>query len=790
MADTTDLDSMEKRILKLWEKEKVYKMDSKKKIYSIDTPPPTVSGKMHMGHAFMYSQMDFIARFKRMNGFSVFYPFGTDDNGLPTEKLIENLKGVKSKEMSRKKFISLCLKTLKEILPNFTHDWKKLGISCDYENTYSTIDKNSQFISQKYFLDAYKKGLIFKKEFPALWDVVFQTAVSQAELEDKEMDTFFSTLKFSIKDSKENLLIATTRPELLGACVAVFVNPEDNKNKKFIGRKAIVPLFKHEVPILGDKSADMEKGTGVLMVCSYGDKYDVDAIQRHKLNPRIVLNKNGTLNIKPYDRMKIKEARKKILDDLKSQGLIVEQKQIKHSVNVYEKSGVEIEFLPTEQWFFRILDFRKKLISEPKKIKWLPEHMFKRYENWVNGLDWDWIISRDRHFGVPIPVWYCFECKETILANENELPVDPAETKKICKRCNKPATPEQKVLDTWATSSLTPIIASIPLGNKIKIPYSLRPQGHDIIRTWAFYTIVRALRQENKLPWENIFITGNVTLKGEKMSKSKGNVVEPQEILEKYGADALRYWAASSKLGEDFEYQEKDVVTGRKFVNKMLNATNFVFMNLKDYDFKKPKKLELLDELFMKELNHISYTTTDHFQRYEYSRAKNDVDEFFWRRFCDNYLEIVKKRIYNETGNKKISAQYTLYQSLLTILKLIAPIMPFVTEEIYQKYFRKHEKEKSIHISEWPQSDRRKYLEWAEGDMYKEVLWANRWHLMTDIISRVRGVKTENKKSLNAEIILSLKTKEYGALRELFDDLKSVTNAREIKEGNFNVEFV
>ncbi len=778
----------ENEIAKFWEKEKIYKADfGRKKVYSIDTPPPTVSGNMHMGHAFMYSQMDFIARFRRMAGFGVFYPFGTDDNGIPTEKLVEKINGIKSEDMSRKDFIDLCVKTLKEILPGFIDDWKKLGISCNYEKIYSTIDHNSRRISQKYFIDAYKKGLIYKKDFPTIWDVVFQTPVAQAELEDKEMETLFSTVKFSIKNSKEHFLIATTRPELLGACVAIFINSKDKRHKNLIGKKAVVPIFNHEVPIIADDSADMEKGTGILMVCSYGDKYDVDAIQRHKLKPKIVLNRNGTLNIGKYEGMPIKEARKEILQDLESGNLIESQKKINHVVNVYEKSGVGIEFLPAEQWFFKILDFRKQLLKKAREINWLPIHMIKRYENWVNGLDWDWIISRERHFGVPIPLWQCAECGETIIPKESELPIDPISVEKKCPKCKKPAVAENKVLDTWATSSLTPQIASSIFGNRVKVPYSLRPQGHDIIRTWAFYTIVRSLLHEKKLPWDDIFITGNVTLKGEKMSKSKGNVVSPQDVLEKYGADALRYWAASSKLGEDFEYQEKDVVTGKRLVNKLSNAANFVFMNLKDFDFKKPKKLEKIDELFLDELNRTIYTTTPHFEEYDYARAKLNTEEFFWKFYCDHYLEIVKWRVYNGTKEQKMSAFYTLYKSLLTILKMLAPIMPFVTEEIYQKHFRKIEKVKSIHISEWPEYDAKKIKKWSNRKYFP---FANEWFMLTDLISKIRGVKTQNKKPMNHPIMLTIDKKTYGALKEIIQDLKNVTNAKEIKEGKFKVEFI
>lgn len=773
-AQGYNLKETEARIRQFWEKEKIFqfKPDYKKQIFSIDTPPPTVSGKMHIGHAFSYSQQDIIARYKRMN-FQVFYPFGTDDNGLPTERLVEKLNNVRSKSMSRQEFIELCLKTLKKITPDFINDWKILGISCDYNLSYSTIDIRSQKISQKSFIDLFKQKRVYKKEFPTLWCPECQTSIAQAELEDKEQQTLFTTIKFKV--DRKDLPIATTRPELLPACVAVFVNPQDKRYHNIIGKQATVPLFNQKIPILSDKSADMEKGTGVLMICSYGDKFDVDAINRHNLKPRIVLNKDGTLNVKGYENLKVKEARKKILEKLKEKDLITEQKQITHAVNCHDKCGTEIEFLTTEQWFIKILDKKKELIEQGKKVIWRPEFMFKRYENWINGLEWDWNISRDRHFGIPIPAWHCRKCDTIIIADAKDLPVDPLQKKMKCS-CGNIAEPEQKVLDTWATSSLTPQIAAALVDNKVKIPFDLRPQAHDIIRTWAFYTITKSYLHEGKNPWKNIMVSGFVTLAGEKMSKSKGNVIEPQAVLDKYGADALRFWAASSKLGEDLDYQEKALVTGKKTVTKLWNASKFVFMNLKGYNEKKPKKFEKIDELFMAKLNSLVKSATEAFENYEYSKAKSETEQFFWLSFCDNYLEIVKNRIYNEKGDKKLSAQYTLYHSLLTLLKMFAPIMPFITEDIYQDYFKKNEKIKSIHLAQWPKSS--KEQESSELDVLYELL------------GKVRQEKSKAQKSMKAEIILTAEPEKLKQIEDMIEDLKSVTAAKEIRKGKFKVEFL
>ncbi len=784
-----DFKEIETKWKTFWEKEKIYSYKQKgdgKDDFSIDTPPPTVSGRMHMGHAFSYSQQDFFARFNRMflasKDASVFYPFGTDDNGLPTERLVEKTNNVKSKGMPRTEFIKLCLKTLKEITPQFIQDWKDLGMSCDFSETYSTISDSSRKISQKSFIELYKKGEIYKKEFPTIWCPDCQTSIAQAELEDKEEKSLFSTLKFSC-EGKE-LLIATTRPELLEACVAVFVHPDDKRYKKIVGKKAKVPMFNFEVPIIADKSANPEKGTGVLMICSFGDRFDADAINRHHLKPKLILDRQGKISEGKYAGMKVKEARKNILEDLKKANLIKEQKEITHAVNVHDKCGTPIEFLTTEQWFIRLLDKKKKLIEQGRKINWYPDFMRKRYENWVQGLEWDWNISRERHFGIPIPVWECKNCREIIVANESELPLDPVEKKKLCPKCKSEAVPETKVLDTWATSSLSPQIASNLSKGKIKIPFTLRVQAHDIIRTWAFYTIVKSYLHEDKIPWKDIVVSGNVSLGGEKMSKSKGNTINPVEVMNNYGSDALRFWAASSKLGNDLDYQEKDLIAGTKMMNKLLNASRFVFMNLEDYDGKKPKTLEPLDELFLAQLNELIRNTTSSFENYDYSRAKADVEQFFWNDFCDNYLEIVKKRVYQypKGSPAKVSAQYTLYTSLLAILKMAAPIMPFITEEIYQTHFKKTEKEKSIHVSAWPKTSIEKGGNAKRDEGYKTLI---------EIISKIRQEKSKNQKAMNSEIILTLSKGEYVLVKHLIEDLKNVSNARKISEGKqFRVEFV
>ncbi len=803
VKNNSNLKKIEEKWKEFWEKEKIYKFDSKskKKVFSVDTPPPTVSGKMHIGHAASFAQTDFIVRFMRMRGKEIFYPFGTDDNGLPTERLVEKEKNVKSKEMSRDKFIKLCMDFLKKERPKFVQDWKDIGISCDWDFSYSTIDEHSRKISQGSFLDLYKKGRMERRDAAAMWCPECRTGIAQVEVEDKEIDSTFNDIVFKIKEEgkEKDLIISTTRPELLPACVAIFYHPDDKRYKKYKGKKAKVPIFNFEVPILEDKRAQMDKGTGIVMCCTFGDQTDMEWQKAHNLPIKMAIDEKGIMTkiAGKYQGMKIKEARKKIIEDLKNTKLLINQKPIKHVVNVHERCGTEIEFVKSKQWFVKYLDLREKMLKWGKELNWFPEFMRHRYNNWVNGLQWDWLISNQRHFGVSFPVWYCKKCGEIIIADEKQLPVDPLKDKPLVKKCSKCKSkefvPEKDVLNTWFTSSMTPQIA-IKLTNekaqKKLFPMTLRPQAHDIISFWLFNTVLKSQLHFKKNPWKDVAISGFVTLKGEKMSKSKGNIVRPQEVLETYGADALRFWAASSKLGRDFDYQEHEVISGKKLITKLLNASKFVFMNLEDYDGKKPKQLEKIDELFLKKLDTLIENVTSRFENYDYSKAKKDIDTFFWKYFCDNYLEIVKKRIYNEKGDKKKSAQYVLYKSLLAVLKLIAPIMPFVTEEIYQEYFKKYEKDKSIHVSKWPETRKQKKEKSIVKKYEKGELGWDKWDLLASIISKIRQEKTKAKKSMNAEIILTLNRINYKDLKDVLQDLKDVINAKEIKQGKFNVDFI
>lgn len=776
---------VEKKWIEYWEKNKIYHFDknSDKEIYSVDTPPPTVSGKMHIGHASSYAQQDFVIRFQRMMGKNVFYPFGTDDNGVATERLIEKTKGVRSKDMSRDEFIKLCSETLdNELRPKYLEDWKRIGMSCEWGIFYSTINDHCRRISQREFLNLYKMNRAYRKDAPAMWCPECETGISQVECVDKEISSFFNDLVFKVGD--EELIIATTRPEFLPACVAVFYHPENKKYGHLKGKKARVPLFNFEVPILEDERADPEKGTGIVMCCTFGDQTDMEWQKAHDLPIKEAITPRGKMTelAGKYKGLDIKEARKLIIKELDEEGLLKKQEPINHIVNVHERCGTEVEFIKSKQWFIKYLDLKKDMLDWGRKLNWHPEHMRNRYDNWVNGLQWDWLISRQRYFGIPFPVWYCAKCNEVILADEDKLPVDPIKDKPTIKKCPKcnghEFIPEKDVMDTWATSSLTPQLTVELMPKKIQsklFPMSLRPQAHDIITFWLFNTTFRSNIHYHKNPWKDCIISGFVLdSHGKKMSKSKGNVVEPQLVIENYSADCLRFLVSGTKLGEDLLFQEKDLITGQKTVVKLWNASKFVLSHLEDYKGNKVNNLELMDKWLLCKLNNVVKSCTENFNKYEYSKSKAEVENFFWNTFCDNYLEIVKDRLYNPDKrglNGKKSGQYTLHISLLTQLKLLAPIMPFITEEIYHLHFSDIDEKKSIHISDWPVYDSKlndPKIE-AMGDKFVEVL------------QEVRKFKSKNNISLKTEVSITLGDR---LLEPVLDDLKAVTKAREIKFGN------
>ncbi len=782
----------EKKWQKYWTEKKIFAFNlslrSKSKIFSIDTPPPTVSGKMHLGHAFSYSHIDFIARYRRMAGYNVFFPWGFDDNGLATELFVEKITVKTAEQIGREKFIDLCLKNTVEAEKEMLENWQSIGMSCDWNIFYRTISKEVQKISQKAFLDLYKQGRAYRKEDPTIWCTKCRTAIAQAELEDLEQESKFYYMRFNVPAIKKEITIATTRPEFLPACVAIFVNPNDSRYKEFIGKKATLPLVDREVPIVASEKANPEKGTGAVYVCTFGDYEDAIWVKSERLPVIRILNSDGRLNKKAgkYSGLKLKEAREKILNDLKMVGALVREEKIKNIVNVHERCGTPAEYIITKQWFIEYLDLREKFLQSGAKIKWHPPHMFHRLEHWIKGLKWDWCVSRQRHFGIPIPVWYCGKCGTVLLPDEKDLPVNPLtdKPKKKCTKCSsKEFVPEKDVFDTWFTSTHTPEIAANLVDEKLfskLFPMDLRPQAHDIINFWLFYTLAKSIILHKKIPWENAMISGYaLDPHGEKMSKSKGNIIEPQDVLAKFPSDALRFWSAGSVLGEDLPFQEKDLVTGQKFITKIWNSSKFVIMNMKDYGLEarglRLEALRVTDRWILSKLNNLIRDSTEAFENYNFSKVKRDVEAFYWHDFCDYYLEIVKDRLYNpqKYGGKK-AAQQTLYYVLLNSLKLIAPIMPHITEEVFQQYFSKTEKEKSIHISKWPQVKE----EWID----KEAEEAG--EILKKIVAAVRQFKQSKNISLGAELkaiyLYTEDSKMQKVLNSVALDLQGVSRAQKI----------
>ncbi len=744
----------EPKIQEFWRENDVYAFtrEENQPVFSIDTPPPTLSGKMHLGHAFSYTQGDFIARYRRMRGDAVLYPFGTDDNGLPTERLIEKQHGVRLQEMGREEFIKLVNKSVKEQQPKFMADWEQLGIAADFKNAYSTMSNDSVKTSQKSFIDLYNKGLVKREDSPVSWCPQCRTAIAQAEFESVDTPGFMNTIVFETQEGVE-FEVMTTRPELIPACVAVAAHPEDERYQDLEGHDIIVPLSEHfdgphTVNLVFDESVDREKGTGLMMVCTFGDKEDVEKWRRHELASKFIIQEDGTLaNAGLYSGLTVKQAREAILADLKKADLLLDQEPVTRAVNTHERCGTPLEFVHTTQWFVNVLDFKEDLLAAGKEVNWYPEFMRKRFDHWVENLGWDWCISRQRPYGVPFPVWYD-ENGEVVVASEDELPVDPS-SDAPAGHAKDSLTPELDVMDTWATSSLTPQIvtgwASDSDSFAQYFPMSLRLQAHDIIRTWAFYTIVKSLHHHDSVPWKDVVVSGHaLDPKGRKMSKSKGNAVSPQEVTQKYGADAIRFWAAGTKLGEDLPFQEKDLVTAKKMITKLWNAARFANMHLEDYQGAAPDELELSDKWLLEKFSRVLSQATESFDAYEYSKTKLVVEDFFWNDFCDNYLELAKNRLYNpdERGeDARLSAQYTLYTVLLGQLKLLAPIMPHISEKLYQLYFRESEGVLSLHNTAWPVVD---------ASVDEQVFAAG--ELLNDFLAQARKFKSDRQLSMRAEL--------------------------------------
>lgn len=829
---------VEKRIVNNWEDNKIYygiNLDNKK-LFSIDTPPPTASGYLHIGHVFSYSHQDIIARFKRMNGFEIFYPMGWDDNGLPTErrvqdyfnvrcdpdeKSVENIQEFVEKidkksnpvKVSRKNFIELCHIVTTEDEKVFKDLFMKIGLSVDWDQEYATIQDIPREIAQRSFIDLYKKGNVYNVQSPSLWDPEFQTAVAQAEIEDREVPGAYHDIEFETSDGS-SFVISTTRPELLAACVGIATHPDDKRFKNLIGKTAITPLFEVEVPIFSSELVDKDKGTGILMVCTFGDNVDVQWWKEEKLETRIIVNKFGRLkevdfNSQNFKSKKPKKANdfykmiegknlkqaKKIIVEMLSEplnfnnkaALVSQPREIMHSVRFYERSKTPLEILSTRQWFVKLLDKKKMLLEKSKQIEWHPTFMSKRFENWTENLNMDWCISRQRFFGVPFPIWYKLnenlqpDYDNPLFPDESELPVDPSEDTPKEFNENQRGKPngfvgEKDVFDTWFTSSMTPQIGGKwgtgeDFFDKI-LPYDIRPQSHEIIRTWAFYTVVKSALHHNEIPWKNVIISGWVLDPDrKKMSKSKGNVVVPNDLIEQYGADAVRYWSANARLGADTANDEQVFKVGKKLVVKIFNASKFVLNNFHKIDVLDKSNIKNpLDKSLVFIFNNYLEKITESLNKYQFAEALNLTEDFFWNYFTDNYIELVKNRRLNGSSVDSLSASTTLILILENVLKLFAPFVPMITDEIWLTMYPD---KKSIHLQKWPQ----------KIDVDLNNISSHEFEVAKESIASIRKEKTSNEIGLGKEvekITITVNKEKIEALNQVLGDVQDAARANNL----------
>jgi len=728
--------------------------------YSIDTPPPTVSGNLHMGHLYQFTLQDFVARFHRMYDDAVYFPFGYDDNGIASERLTERELGITHGDYSRREFQDKAREVCERYEAEFTDDVQSLAISVDWDSTYKTIEPRVQRISQLSFLDLYEQGREYRKRAPTIWCPDCETAISQVEQEDAERHTRFNDIAFEIVETGDGtrpdngtFTISTTRPELLPACVSVFVHPDDDENQHLVGGTARVPLFGQEVPILEDDRVDLETGSGLVMCCTFGDQTDIEWYQAYDLDLRIAIDESGTMTdlAGEYEGLTTADARDAIIEDLDDAGYLLESRDHQHTVQVHERScEAEVEYLVTEQWYVEILDRKDEYLEAGREMNWYPEKMFTRYKHWIEGLEWDWCISRQRDSGVPFPVWYCADCGEIVLADREELPVEPIEDEPSvdsCQACGcEKFEPETDVFDTWATSSLTPLVnagwdwdpeaGEHAMARGQLYPFSLRPQGHDIISFWLFHTVVKCYEHTGEVPFEDVMINGMVLDENrEAMSKSKGNVIPPSEVLEQFPVDAARYWAAGTSIGDDFPYRKGDLEAGERLLQKLWNASRLVEQLTPAERPASPADDELaaIDRWLLAELDAAVDSVTERFRSYEFAKARDELRTFFWSTFCDDYLEIAKQRL-ADGGNQ--STEYTLATAHRTFLKLWAPFLPHITEELWSRLY---DGEESLHTTDWPA---------ARG--YEADLAAGETAMT--VISALRRHKTENGLALNERL--------------------------------------
>ena len=768
---------------KKWEDEDIYKYigDGSRPRYIIDTPPPYPTGLIHLGHVLNWVYIDMNARYRRLKGHDVLFPQGWDCHGLPTEVKVEETYGIKKNDVSRAQFREYCVDLTTKNIASMKSQMKAMGFSQDWNREFITMTPEYRRRTQYSFLKMYEEGLIYQGIHPVNWCPRCETAIAFAEVEYSDNTTFLNYVNFppAVEDSyddivssqasgkqadpkDEGILIATTRPELMAACVAVVIHPEDERYTHLLGKYVEVPLSHQKVKIIADEEVDPEFGTGAVMICTFGDKTDVSWVNKYDLEIIDIMDETGKLTEAAgrYAGMDLPSAKKQTIDDLDAEGYLLKQEQVDQNVGQCWRCKTPIEILVKKQWFVAVRELIKKTKDAAEEMNWVPEHMKSRMVNWADSMEWDWCISRQRIFATPIPVWYCKDCGKVMLPDAEDLPIDPTQDKPkhACECGCEEFIGEEDVLDTWMDSSISPLsIAGWPDEDYINhFPADIRPQGHDIIRTWAFYTTLRCLALTGQKPFSDIVINGMVFGEdGYKMSKSRGNVIGPEEVIEQYGADALRTWAANSVPGSDVAFDWKEIKHGYRFLRKFWNAFRFISMQIFDeevsYDEVKDN-LGPLDLWILSKLNNLNKTVDAAFAEYNFANTISSIEKFFWHDFCDEYIEAVKYRLYNDVSDEsRRAAKYTLRCVIETSLKLLAPIVPFFVEEVYQ-YFD----DQSIHTTSWPEINEELINEDVE----------NKGETTVELIDEVRRFKSASKIPLNAELA---EVNVYTSDKELVD---------------------
>jgi valyl-tRNA synthetase len=774
-----------------WEEMGIYRFnrtDDPRPVFTIDTPPPYPSGDFHMGNVLNWTYIDALARYKRMRGYNVLFPQGWDCHGLPTEVKAEEIYKIKKTDLPPAEFIKLCKQFVGKYIDVMKKAVKRLGCSVDWTTEYRTMDPDYWRRTQLSFIQLHKKGLIYKGTYPISWCTSCETAIADAEVEHETKQGTLHYIKFKLEDDN-HLLIATTRPELLPACITVAVNPDDQRYKRYIGKNIWVPIANRNVKIIPDRLVDPQFGTGVVMICTYGDKADVKAVATHHLDSIILIDDKGKMNKNAgkYAGLTTNEAKEAVVADLEKEGLLEKTEPLSQEVGTCWRCKNPIEILEHEQWFMKTRIFTEQVKKNTLDVTWYPDYMKKRMIDWANSLDWDWVVSRQRIFATPIPIWYCKKCGEIILAEPDWVPIDPrTEDPKIdrCPKCGSTNfTPETDVLDTWFDSSITCAVhAGWPDSKDWRklYPTDVHPSGYDIIRTWAYYLMVRHLALFNEKPYKSVLINGMVLgTDGRKMSKSLRNFVATPDVFQKYGADAPRQWATGGgATGSDIPFRWEDVEYAWRFLRKLWNASRFASIHLQDYDPEEKGELNLIDRWLLSKMEGVTQKVTEALENCQFNVATDEIRKFTWHSFCDQYIEAVKHRLYQpETygKEKRAAAQYTLYTAIYRILQLLAPISPHIAEEIYQIMYADDKKHESIHVSPWPTIHEELVDEETEkhGD------------LVVAVMGEIRRDKAENQKPLNAPIrkltLYSEDREKTQILRQAEEDLAGTCKIEKIE---------